>query len=137
MTTNKLSTELEHEVLERMTELQLDSSVINDFKNGQINCSTNTGALYPLPEKFVPRIHEFEEKNKSLVYHVIRNNTKCGILLTLLYIKQSPTQMEDKRSHFSNGEIYAFEMNISNLDYSNFRCVELSPSKKGGLMRIS
>ena len=125
------------EALERMKMLKLHSNVINEFQNqDKINLSENGGFLYWLNDDQKKRVTEFEKKYDALVYHVIRNITEFGELLSYLYVSDSEEEWEMDREDLRNGTALVYVENLNDKWCSEFGSIGIQPSL-GGLLRTA
>ncbi|MDO5546899.1 MAG: hypothetical protein Q4F79_00225 [Eubacteriales bacterium] len=125
------------EALERMKMLKLHSNVINEFQNqDKVNLSENGGFLYWLNDDQKRRVAEFEKKYDALVYHVIRNITKFGELLSYLYVSDSEEEWEMDREDLRNGTALVYVENLNDKWCSEFGSIGIQPSL-GGLLRTA
>lgn len=125
------------EALERMKMLKLHSNVINEFQNqDKVNLSENGGFLYWLNDDQKRRVAEFEKKYDALVYHVIRNITEFGELLSYLYVSDSEEEWEMDREDLTNGTALVYVENLNDKWCSEFGSIGIQPSL-GGLLRTA
>lgn len=125
------------EALERMKMLKLHSNVINEFRNqDKVNLSENGGFLYWLNDDQKKRVTEFEKKYDALVYHVIRNITEFGELLSYLYVSDSEEEWEMDREDLTNGTALVYVENLNDKWCSEFGSIGIQPSL-GGLLRTA
>lgn len=73
-------------------------SVIEHFKkDGTVFVSKpcgQVGVIYRLNEAEQQLVKDAEENYNILVYHVIRNNTGCGVMYAMLYVSQDEEEWE-------------------------------------------
>lgn len=125
------------EALERMKMLKLHSNVINEFQNhDKVNLSENGGFLYWLNDDQKMRVAEFEKKYDALVYHVIRNITEFGELLSYLYVSDSKEEWEMDREDLTNGTALVYVENLNDKWCSEFGSIGIQP-RLGGLLRTA
>lgn len=67
------SEKMRQEAISRMQRLELDESVIEDFKNGKLSLSDHN-RITDVPEDILKQINEWENKFHNLVYHVVHGN---------------------------------------------------------------
>ena len=124
------------EALTRMVMLNLFPKVIEDFKqNGELYASVD-GFLYSLNDTEKNRIHKFEEETGALVFHVIKNKTEIGRMLTFLYVSNYPDEWEADREDLLENMPIAYVANIDNEICSEFGAVGIR-SHMGGVIRMS
>ena len=64
---------MKQEAISRMQRLELDESVIEDFKNGKLSLSDHN-RITDVPEDILRQINEWENKFHNLVYHVVHGD---------------------------------------------------------------
>lgn len=75
------------EAVKRMKKLSLHPIIIVEFINkGTIHKSEHIGFLSWLNDKEKKIVKEFEKERNSVVYHIIKNHTEFGTLLTIFYV---------------------------------------------------
>lgn len=67
------SEKMKQEAISRMQRLELDESVIEDFKNGKLSLSDHN-RITDVPEDILKQITEWENKFHNIVYHVIHGD---------------------------------------------------------------
>lgn len=133
------------EAIKRMIKLKLIDNAIEEFrKDGIIEYSEPVyisgykfGALYWVhnePE-WLAKVKEFEEKNNSLVYHVIHSHTQFGELLNLLYVSDDEEEWEMDNEDIEDGYAVAYVINLDAPDCSEFGSIAIRESG-GGLLRV-
>ncbi|MEG1726033.1 MAG: hypothetical protein RR313_11630 [Anaerovoracaceae bacterium] len=126
-----------NEAIERMKMLKLHENAINEFQNeGKLNLSEGTGALYWLDEKQQAYVTAFEEKYKSLVYHIIHNNTEFGELLAFLYVSNDEIEWGYDRDDIKEGYACAYVENLDEPTFSEFGSIGIKPLF-GGVIRTA
>ena len=87
------------EALKRMQMMNLLPEVVDNFKKHQeLYKSEFTGVLYWLNEEEKAIVEEFEKTYGGMVFHIIKNYTEFGKLLSLLYVSKYPEEWEDART---------------------------------------
>ena len=134
------------EALKRLKKLDVHPNVIEDFKNGTLNRSEFGGILYWLNDDEKEIVDQFEEKTNCLVYHVIKNPTEFGELLTLLYVSEYEEEWEQEMAdlsepcEFADGQkgyvVMAYVKNLDDDMCSEFGSVGIM-SNYGGVKRIA
>lgn len=64
---------MKQEAISRMQRLELDESVIEDFKNGKLSLSDHN-RITDVPESILKQIKEWENQFHNLVYHVVHGD---------------------------------------------------------------
>ncbi len=67
------SKKMRQEAISRMQRLELDESVIEDFKIGKLSLSDHN-RITDVPEDILKQINEWENKFHNLVYHVVHGD---------------------------------------------------------------
>lgn len=97
------------EAAERMKLLGLNSAVINDFLDkGMIYRSDSGESLYWLTAEEKSALAVFSTNHHDLVYHVIRTQTKIGIIYTYLTVSEETSLWERDRKDLTAGIAYAY-----------------------------
>lgn len=133
--TTGLAKEQVKEALVRMNKLNLYENVIREFEEeGVINLSENGGILFWLDEEEEKIVRDFEEQYESIVYHVIKNNTEFGMLLSLLYVSKYKEEWEDDNTMLDEGMSMVYVKNLDFEDFSEFGTIGIK-QRIGGLVR--
>lgn len=125
------------EALERMRILKIIPEAIIAFaRNQTLNASEGGGFLYWLSDKDKESVRKFEEDYNALVYHVIKNSTEFGELLTFLYVSNYKDEWPLDREDLKNGNPLVYVVNLSDDNLSEFGFVSITP-RYGGLVRVA
>lgn len=125
------------EALERMRLLKFHPNVITEFlRNQTINASEGGGFLFWLTEKEKDVVTDFENTHNALVYHVIRNTTELGALLSLMYVSDNKDEWVIDREDIKNGEPLVYVKNMDDDMMSEFGYISITP-RYGGLVRVA
>ncbi len=125
------------EAVARMKSLKLYPNIIREFEEKDvINLSENGGILYWLSDEQKQYVKEFEETYNTLVYHVIRNFTEFGELLTFLYVSDEQEEWEYDREDLKGGYTCAYVKNLDEDLFSEFGSVGIR-MQFGGLVRTA
>lgn len=125
------------EALERMRLLKFHPNVITEFlKDQTINASEGGGFLFWLTPEEKDAVMKFENKYNSLVYHVIKNITECGTLLSFMYVSNDKDEWVIEREDIKNGEPLVYVKNMDNDIMSEFGYIAITP-RYGGLVRVA
>lgn len=125
------------EAIARMKQLNLYPGIIKEFEEENIlNLSENGGFLYWLTDEQKSSVEEFENKYNALVYHVIRDYTEFGELLTFLYVSDYEEEWQTDRKELADGYAFAYVKNVD-----DDCCSELGgicfKTQYGGLVRTA
>lgn len=124
------------EAIERMQLLQIYKNTIKEFDEENIVNKSESGFLYWLTDEEKEYVTEFENEYNALVYHVIKNYTQFGTLLTFLYVSDSKDEWEYDRDDLQNGYACAYVKNLNDETCSEFGSVCIKP-QFGGLIRTA
>ena len=125
------------EALERMRLLKFHPNVITEFlRNQTINASEGGGFLFWLTEEEKDVVTDFENTHNTLVYHVIRNTTEFGTLLSLMYVSDNKDEWVIDREDIKNGEPLVFVKNMDDDMMSEFGYIAITP-RYGGIVRVA
>ena len=137
--------QMRNQALECLTLLRVHENVIREFKQGTLNCSEYGGILYWLDDEAKAAVETFQNKTGCLVYHVIKNHTEFGTLLTLLYISPYEEEWEQNLNdlkelqQYDNGmsgyTVMSYVVNLTDSDCSEFGSVVIRPNF-GGVQRL-
>lgn len=111
----------------------LESTVKNFSENGIVNIS-EFGLIYPLNSNQKKVIKEFEEKNKTLVYHVVHAFTSIGELYVLLYVSPYEDEWAYDDAMQSENQAMAYVINVDVPEFSEYGSVGIK-EQFGGLVR--
>ena len=81
------------------------------------------------------RVHEFEERNNALVYHVIHSFTTIGEMESFLYVSDYPEEWERDRADIKDGQQLVYVFNKDMPDCSEFGSIGVSRTAAAGLRR--
>lgn len=126
--------EKQSEAIERLNRLNAASDVVDGFKKGVIKLSEN-GECLLISEEQKKMIKLFEKKHNTLVYHVIRQNTKFGQMYNLLYVSDCKSDWDSERDDIDDGILMAYVVNTVNPDCSEFGSIGVK-SGLNGLLRV-
>lgn len=84
-------------------------------------------------KEYADIIKEFEEERKTMVYHVILQNTEFGEMLTLLYVSKDQEEWETDKEELKEGLPCAYCING---DISEFGGIQIEGAN-GGINRIA
>lgn len=125
---------IKEEAVARMKMLKLHGNVIRDFLGGKLNASENGGILFWLNDEDKKLVENVEKENNVTVYHVIKNRTSLGTILTMLYVSQHKEDWVADKKDLASGEMIAYVYNIDAPYCSEFGYVGIKP-QWGGLVR--
>lgn len=134
--TKNLKEEQKKEAIERMKMLAIHPPVIQDFKRGQLYKSEVYGILYWLDEDEEEIVKEFEEKHNATVYHVVKNSTQFGVLLSFFYVGEHKHEWYLDKQDIKEGRALCYVENLSDPSSSEFGYIAFVPSI-GGIMRTA
>lgn len=129
-------TEKKYEALSRMVTLHLHPQVISDFKNGIVCCSVFDGARQYLDGYRKELVSDFEKIYGCMVYHVIRNYTIDGEMLSFLYVSDDKKEWIKERSETELLSPFAYVSNVDFDSFSEFGGIRIK-TKNGGLIRVA
>lgn len=123
------------EAVKRMTALKITPNVIKEFiLYDKINVSEEYGFLYWASDNEMEMVRNFEDEYKCVVYHIIRNKTQIGEMLTFLYVSQYKEEWDDDMLDIMDGIPCVYVKNLDDDICSEFGHVAVKPSF-GGLIR--
>lgn len=134
-----------NEAIKRMEVLDLEESVINDFKNGKLYKSEtlrNPGALSKVDKVDKDFIDSWAKEIKYLPYHVIKESTLFGDMLTILYVSNREDEWEEDRegleplSELEPAEIQVYSVIKHNRLHGGFGLSSIRPFL-GGLCKLA
>ena len=130
--------QMKQEALARMKLLDLHPNVIKEFElEGKLNYSEGMlGILYRATDEIGEVVHNFENQNGYLVYHVIDNHTDIGRMLTLLYVSTKMTEWAADKQDLCEGCPLAYVANLTYPECSEFGSVGVR-SCNGGVVRTA
>lgn len=132
------------EALERMELLKLEESVIEALKKGNLYKSEtlrNPGALSKVDKVDKDFIDNWAKEIKYLPYHVIKESTLFGDMLTILYVSNRENEWEEDRegleplSELEPAEIKVYSVIKHDRSHSGFANVNIRPFL-GGLCKV-
>lgn len=125
------------EAIKRMKNLGIMPRIIEEFRrSNKLNKSEICGILYWLSDEEKKIVEDFESKQNALVYHVIKTNTRDGIMDACLYVSAYPEEWEYDREDIEEGIINAYVYNEDTPIFSEIGSIGVMPAN-GGLVRIA
>jgi len=124
-----------NEALKRMQMMNLLPEVVNDFKNNQkLYKSEFNGILYWLDKEEQAIVEKFEKEYGGMVFHIIKDYTEFGKLLSLLYVSQTQEEWKRDRICIKNNEAFCYVKNLDVDWWSEFGYIGFK-SSIGGIRR--
>lgn len=126
------------EAVKRMQLLALHPNAVCEFESSDIiNISEASGGfLYWASDAEKEIIRDFEERYNAVVYHVIRNRTTIGEMLSLLYVSDCEDEWDMDRDDLEIGCPIAYVKNLSDDDCSEFGSIMIE-QRNGVLIRAA
>jgi len=119
------------EAAERMKLLNMHEYAINDFlSDGTLNVSVN-GVLCWIEEEMLKHVADLEEKYGTMVYHVIHGDHDFGECLSMLFVSGDAEDWHEERNALQRGYPYAYVVNLSFRECSEFGGIRIKPIKDG------
>ncbi len=123
------------EAFKRMQILELHPNAINDFLYCDlINKSELCGILFWLDEEEQEIVKSFEDEHEAIVYHIIKDHTEFGTLLTLFYVSKHICEWERDNSDLKNNIQLCYVKNLDEDMFSEFGYIGFK-KMIGGLQR--
>lgn len=108
------------------------------FDDGELSFSSMpAGEIFPMDEKDMGAIREFEEKNHALVYFVIRSAIDDMMLDALLYVSRYPAEWSQDREDLRNGGAISRVLNRDYPQFSDSGYIEFEHGSSEGLIRTA
>lgn len=128
--------QMKQEALKRMVMLKMSKNIIREFEEeNKLNLSESFGLLYWLEEEQQAKVKELEQRLGCVVYHVIRDFTGFGELLSVLFVGKHEHEWKREVEDLENGIAFVYVYNLSAPECSEFGSISIRPSI-GGLKRI-
>lgn len=128
--------QMKQEALRRMEILKMSKNVIKQFKEeNKLNLSESYGLLYWLDEEQQAKVKELEQRAGCVVYHVIRDFTEFGELLSLLLVSKYEQEWKREVADLEKGIAFVYVYNLSAPECSEWGSISIRPSI-GGVRRI-
>lgn len=126
------------EAISRMKMLGIFDHTIKEFKDkGIISVSEPPfGAFFWANEEEAQEIQKFEDEYNALVYVVVRSFTDLGVMDSYLYVSDHEEEWERDREDIKENTQFAYVINRSDPDCSEFGYIGLKRSIGAGLLRI-
>ena len=130
------------EALLRMKKLDIHENAINEFKKaGKLNKSEPgwnnvVGVLYWLDDDEQKMVRAWEEKTGNMVYHVIRNNTKMGLMYSFLYVSRNVDEWVMDNEDLELGYPLAYVKNMDDDWCSEYGAIGIRKGF-GGVVRVA
>lgn len=125
------------EAVKRMQMMNLLPEVVSDFKNNQkLYKSEFNGFLYWLDKDEQNIVDNFEKEYGGTVFHIVKDYTEFGKLLTLFYVSQYPEEWERDVDCIEHNEAFCYVKNLDDDICSEFGYIGFK-SVIGGIKRIA
>lgn len=126
------------EAIERMKLLKIYEPAIQQFeKEGLVGISEpHFGAIYWADGRELNEIRVWEREHNALVYAVVRSFTTIGQMDSYLFVSDYEEEWEYDREALKNGEVFAYVVNRSMPDCSEFGTIGVKLSSGAGLIRV-
>ncbi len=120
------------EAVKRLEVLKTHENVLREFEEeGKLNKSEQLGILYGLDDEEQAMVKEFEEKYKTVVYHVIYQYTDIGEMYSLLYTSLEDDEWRIDREDLASGQALAYVINKTMPDCSGFGSIGVESCNSG------
>ena len=121
------------EAINRMKKLGLFEEVIQQFdKLDRVSiCAPPSGAFYWIDGEDLEHVREFEQEYDALVYLVIRNFTRAGVVDSFLFVSDYIEDWEDDHRIMKDGEAIVYAYNHAMPDCSEIGYAGVSPTATG------
>lgn len=128
---------LKKEALERMQLLKISPEVIDVYaKENKVMVSWK-GVFSELSVEEERIIHEFEEKTRKVVFHVISSHMLEADLLEVLFVSRSRKGWKVEKEWIRKySEVYCKAFNLTTPEYSEFGCIRVR-NICGSLCRVA
>lgn len=125
------------EAIERMKAWGIFAPIVKQFEKEDLisESAPPLGACFWLNEEQLARVREFEEKNNSLVYHVIHSYTNIGEMESYLFVSDYPEEWEMDRQDIGEGSQLVYVVNKDAPDCSEFGSIGIALTAAAGLRR--
>ena len=128
------------EAIRRLKEMKYFEEHLKEFiQNGTIFRTEPDGIEFFLSEEEQKQVFEFENKYKTLVFHVIKSDTEFGTLYSFLYVSKYENEWEnDLEFNKSTNEftVMSYVLNISDPECSEFGSIR-TLNLFGGIIRTA
>lgn len=124
------------EAIKRMKQLGLYTNTIREFEKDNVLNRSDNGILFWLTDEEKRLVSKFEREYDTVVYHVIRNNTKFGMLLSLLYVSNDEDEWEMDQEDIQQRTPIAYVYNVDEPMFSEFGSIGVE-NRYGGLVRTA
>lgn len=121
----------------RIKQLGLHENVMKDFEKGVLNKSETTifpGVLYWLDDEEKDFINKWAKKSGNLPYHIIKQNTDFGPMMSVLYVSKHEDEWEIDRIDLWQEQALAYCIIGFNEMYGEYGSIGVRPAN-GGLKR--
>lgn len=124
------------EALKRMKMLNFHYNTRKEYEEEDIINASISGLLFWLSEEEKEWIKQWESETGNVVYHVIKNNTGFGELLSILYVSQYEDEWELDQELIEKDMVFAYVRNLTMSDCSEYGSIGIK-QLFGGLIRVS
>lgn len=124
------------EAIKRMKQLGLYTNAIREFEKDNVLSRSDNGILFWLTDEEKRLVSKFEREYDIVVYHVIRNNTKFGMLLSLLYVSNDEDEWKMDQEDIQQRTPIAYVYNVNEPMFSEFGSIGVE-NRYGGLVRTA
>lgn len=126
------------EAIERMRLLKIYEPAIQQFeKENLVGISEPPfGAIYWMGGNELAELKAWEQEHNALVYAVVRSFTNIGQMDSYLFVSDYEDEWECDRAGLKDGEVFAYVLNRSMPDCSEFGTIGVKLSSGAGLLRV-
>lgn len=126
-----LFNEMRKEALERLKMLEVPQSVTTQFSEKNIPClSEGIGIIRPLNEKELDMVKEIREEKNLLVYHVVKDISWLGTMLSFFYVGEYKSDWDEDRNLLKEGYPIVLVKNITD-DCEEFGTIGITHGIEG------
>lgn len=125
------------EAIKRMRLLGIHKPTISLFKNEDIVQISvpPIGAFFPLSDKDMGRLRQFEEDFDALVYMVVRTYSSIGLMDSFLYVPDNRDVWDMEREDIEFGQVAAYVYNHEIPECSETGLIGVETTAAAGLHR--
>lgn len=125
------------EAVKRIKMLKFHENVLKEFQEDVLNKSEFAGfhgVLFWLDDKEKEFIKKWEKKSDNLAYHIIKQNTEFGIMMSILYVSKHEEEWQMDLEDLENENAIAYCIIGTDETYGEYGSIGVRPAN-GGLTR--
>lgn len=126
------------EAVKRMRKLGIFGPTIKQFEKEDLVSISEppAGAFFWVEGDELKEMREWEKEHNALVYVIVRSYTTLGKMDAYLYVSDHEDEWQEDNECLKEGEVFAYVINRSMPDCSEYGCIGVKRTIAAGLARV-